>query len=105
MWCPIASSPRVISERSEVRAPQTGQRPSQRPARHPFYPHLAPVKLRCPEGNHRVMGWVYGDGTIELICADLAKGMDRRHLFNPRNGEAFTVTVEKPQPKSAPEIG
>lgn len=51
------------------------------------------------------MGWVYGDGTIELICADLAKGMDRRHLFNPRNGEAFTVDVEKPQPKSPPRAG
>lgn len=76
----------------------------QKRERMPAYPHLNPTKLRCPEGTHRVMGWVYEDGTIEMPCRDFApNGKERHHLFNPENGEAFTIDLEKPE-RAAPCI-
>jgi len=67
------------------------------PEKVPLYPGLKPVKLRCPEGAHRVQGWVYPDGTIELICRQhrLDKAWEMRHLYNPANGEGFSRPVLK----------
>lgn len=70
-------------------------RPEKRAA---FNPKANPVKLKC-HGN-RVFGWVYPDGTLELICsATMCKraGHEVRHLFNPANGEAFDIFVPKPR--------
>lgn len=57
------------------------------------------------------MGWVYieatpqEDGsitlddvhvTVELPCKDIApKRVDRRHLFNGKNGASFTLDLDK----------
>jgi hypothetical protein len=46
-----------------------------------------PVKLRC--GGKTVFGWVYADGTVEMVCRNRAcgrPGHETRHLFNPVTG-------------------
>lgn len=75
------------------------------------YPDKNPIKLKCPEGMHRVLGWCYievipqEDGsitaddvhvTVEVPCADVApKTVDRRHLFNGKNGASYTLDLDK----------
>jgi hypothetical protein len=67
--------------------------PERKPA---WNPAAHPVKLRCPDGTHRVMGWVYPDGTIELPCRQFPRpGQETRHLFDPKTGESFSVFVDK----------
>lgn len=79
--------------------------------RKPAYPQKNPVKLKCPEGRHRVKGWCYievipeKDGTvteanvhvtIEIPCTDVApKSVDRRHLYNGKSGGSFTIDLNK----------
>lgn len=71
----------------------------QHPERKPAYPDLNPIKLRCPDGTHRVLGWVYPDGTIEIPCRQFpVRGKETRHLFNGHNGEVTTVLLDKPKP-------
>jgi hypothetical protein len=71
----------------------------QRWDKHPAWDASArPVKMKCP-GKH-VYGWVYPDGTLELICRESKckrPGHETRHLFNPETGEMFSVFVDKPQ--------
>jgi hypothetical protein len=66
----------------------------QQPA---WMPEKNPIRLKC-EGN-RVFGWVYEDGTLELICRDTAackrNGMYTRHLFNPASGVSFPIYIPR----------
>lgn len=48
-----------------------------------FDPDAGPVKLRCP--GRKVYGWVYPDGTLELICRERnckRPGYETRHLMS-----------------------
>jgi hypothetical protein len=71
-------------------------RPEKRPA---YDPSANPVRIKC-SGNH-VFGWVYPDGTLELICTEKicrrSRDEETRHLVNPENGLSFPIYVPKPQ--------
>lgn len=67
--------------------------PSKRPA---WDAGANPVKLRC--SGRTVFGWVYADGTIELVCRNRAcgrPGHETRHLFNPETGLAVDIHVPR----------
>jgi hypothetical protein len=52
------------------------------------------MKLRC--AGKRVYGWVYPDGTLEVICREkmcARPGHETRHLFNPSTGFAVDLHV------------
>lgn len=72
------------------------------PAKLPAYaPEQNPIRLRC-EG-WRTYGWLYRDGTVELICREKRckrPGYETRHLINPTNGSSVTVYVPLPDPHS-----
>lgn len=94
-----------------ISRPHQAHKEVQPGQRTPAFPDKHPVKLKCPEGRHRVMGWAYvevipqEDGTVteddvhvtvELPCKDIApKRVERRHLFNAKNGASFTMDLDK----------
>jgi len=65
--------------------------------KHPSWnPAANPVKLRCDSGV--VFGWVYTDGTVELICRNRAcgkPGTETRHVFNANTGLYVNLHVDK----------
>jgi hypothetical protein len=71
--------------------------PALRVEKRPAYdPAANPIRIKCG-GNH-VFGWVYPDGTLELICDEKhcrRPGQETRHLVNPKNGLIFPIYVPK----------
>lgn len=66
-------------------------------AKRPSYdPDANPIRIKC--AGNRVYGWVYPDGTIELVCTEAKcrrPDKETRHLFNPTTGLIFSVYVDK----------
>lgn len=61
-----------------------------------YDPDANPVRIKC--AGNRVFGWVYPDGTLELVCTEKRcrrEGFETRHLINPASGLVFNTWVPK----------